>query len=247
MKRRLLLLNVLLLALIVLAAWHLREQWLGENAHEQAVLKQVPSPIPAPPVTPVPAPKPLMGANYGDIAQKDLFAKDRNPIVIIEAPKVEPPKPMPPLPLFYGVMNLPSGPIAIMSEKANTRHVGVHAGDKMGEFKVLALNAQQVEFEWDGKKITKSVNELIDRSAPNTTAPPVPNAPAPATTAPQQAGTPSPLPPQPAPSAIPADAVPTDDGSYRAKDKDGRQWLYRQTPFGVSRVEDKGAAPAPKR
>ncbi len=238
MKRRLLLLNVALAALIGLAGWRLHERWIAENAHEQAVLQHAAKIAPPPPVTPVPAPKPLSGAIYGDIAQKDLFAKDRNPTVVIEPPVVVPPKPMPPLPLFYGVMNLPSGPIAIMSEKPNTRHMGVHSGDKVGEFTVLALDSRQIEFEWDGKKITRNVNELIDRSARNTAAAPVPATPA----APPPAVAPGNAPAASSQvSGIPTAAVATDDGSYREKDKDGRTWLYRQTPFGISKVEDKGA------
>ena len=37
---------------------------------------------------------------------------------------------------------------------------------------------------------------------------------------------------------IPKDAVLGDDGSYRYTDKQGKKWLYRNTPFGVSRVEE---------
>ncbi|MGI8991772.1 MAG: hypothetical protein ACR2I2_19605 [Bryobacteraceae bacterium] len=239
MKRRLLLLNVALAALIGLAAWRLHERWIAENTHEQAVLQHAAKIAPPPPITPVPAPKPLSGAAYGDIAQKDLFARDRNPVVVIDPPVVVPPKPMPPLPLFYGVMNLPSGPIAIMSEKPNTKHMGVHSGDKVGEFTVLALDARQIEFEWDGKKIVRNVNELIDRSAQNTAAP-APTVSAPAVTPPQPTVAPGNAAPGQV-AGIPPAAVATDDGSYREKDKDGRTWLYRQTPFGISKVEDKGA------
>lgn len=45
--------------------------------------------------------------------------------------------------------------------------------------------------------------------------------------------------------SVPADAVPTEDGSFRYTDKQGKKWLYRSTPFGVSRVEDKPAPQAP--
>jgi hypothetical protein len=37
---------------------------------------------------------------------------------------------------------------------------------------------------------------------------------------------------------IPADAVKTPEGAYRYKDANGKSWIYRETPFGVSRVED---------
>jgi hypothetical protein len=40
---------------------------------------------------------------------------------------------------------------------------------------------------------------------------------------------------------IPAGAVKTDDGSYRYTDPQGKKWIYRKTPFGISRLEDKPA------
>lgn len=43
----------------------------------------------------------------------------------------------------------------------------------------------------------------------------------------------------PAPVVIPPDALQTPDGSFSYTDKDGKKWLYRRTPFGVSKVEDK--------
>jgi hypothetical protein len=40
------------------------------------------------------------------------------------------------------------------------------------------------------------------------------------------------------PLEIPKDAVKAEDGSYRYTDSKGKKWIYRNTPFGVSRVED---------
>jgi hypothetical protein len=40
-------------------------------------------------------------------------------------------------------------------------------------------------------------------------------------------------------SKIPTDAVKSEDGSYKYTDKNGKHWTYRQTPFGVSKAEDK--------
>jgi hypothetical protein len=45
----------------------------------------------------------------------------------------------------------------------------------------------------------------------------------------------------PAPITIPASAVKADDGSYHYTDKDGKKWIYRKTPFGIARMEDKPA------
>lgn len=46
------------------------------------------------------------------------------------------------------------------------------------------------------------------------------------------------------PAGIPAGAVEISPGTYRLPDKQGKNWLYRVTPFGVARFEDK-PEPAP--
>ena len=50
-------------------------------------------------------------------------------------------------------------------------------------------------------------------------------------------------PPAPAkeikPVEIPKGAVETDPGTFRFTDADGKKWIYRKTPFGVARLEDK--------
>jgi hypothetical protein len=38
------------------------------------------------------------------------------------------------------------------------------------------------------------------------------------------------------PATIPKDAVPNGDGSFTWTDKNGEKWLYRKTPFGVSKT-----------
>src|SRR5262249_30260191 len=42
---------------------------------------------------------------------------------------------------------------------------------------------------------------------------------------------------------IPATAVQTAPGVYSYKDAQGKKWIYRTTPFGVVRLEDRPAAP----
>jgi len=47
--------------------------------------------------------------------------------------------------------------------------------------------------------------------------------------------------PQPStiqPVVIPKDAVANPDGTYSYTDKAGKKWLYGNTPFGISKVED---------
>jgi hypothetical protein len=39
--------------------------------------------------------------------------------------------------------------------------------------------------------------------------------------------------------AIPAGAVQTPDGDFHYTDAQGKKWIYRKTPFGVARLEEK--------
>jgi hypothetical protein len=47
----------------------------------------------------------------------------------------------------------------------------------------------------------------------------------------------------PDPPTIPKDATLLPDGSYRYVDKAGKKWIYRNTPFGVSKAEERPAPP----
>ena len=163
MTRKLLLLNLALLVAIVAAAWRLRQDWLIARAREQALANRQVTPLAPPPVIFSRPPEPVLAASYAEIAQKMLFSKDRNPNVVVE---VKPVKPMPPLPLLYGVMNLPDGATAVMSEKTGARHKGVRPGEKVGEFTLLAVSRDDITLEWDGKPMVKKIDELLDRAGP---------------------------------------------------------------------------------
>src|SRR5215468_5735610 len=48
------------------------------------------------------------------------------------------------------------------------------------------------------------------------------------------------------PLEIPKGAVETEPGTFRYTDSDGKKWIYRKTPFGVARLEDKPTDAAQK-
>jgi hypothetical protein len=164
LKLKLFALNLILLLALGAIVWqarlHLREAKMTRRNNLNVKV----TPAPPPPLTPAPKPEAAAAAKYADVATKDLFSKDRNPTVVIEPPKIEAPKPMPPLPVVYGVLGLPSGTKAIMSEKAGVSGRSVHAGDTIGEFKIASLDPQTVVFDWDGKQISRKIEDLIDRS-----------------------------------------------------------------------------------
>lgn len=47
-----------------------------------------------------------------------------------------------------------------------------------------------------------------------------------------------------APLSIPAGAVAVESNLYRHTDAQGKTWIYRRTPFGITRAEAQSVAPA---
>jgi hypothetical protein len=184
LKPKLILLNLFLAAAVAGIAWQARVRWELAKAERQTNLGVRIVAVKTPPVVPVPKPDAPPAVKYADVAGKNLFAADRNPTVIIDQPKVEAPKPMPPLPVVYGTMGLPSGTKAIMAQKPGEPSKAVRTGDTIGEFKILSLNPEKVTFEWNDKQIEKRIEDLIDRSntqpvtARGPAAPPPPPVPA---------------------------------------------------------------------
>lgn len=160
MKGRLLVLNLLLLAGCAAAAWRLKAMHEERARRQEAFLKEPAPPAPAPPLSlPAPAPQ-TPAANYLAVAQRLLFSKDRNPDVVVE---VAAPKPVPPLPLYYGLMNFGEGPRVILAVQGKGQKTyGV--GDRVGEFLLAAVEPEGLVFEWEDRRIRAKFEELRDKS-----------------------------------------------------------------------------------
>lgn len=162
MNRKLLLLNVVLLAAAVVIGMRARDRWVAAQKRDEAMLRQAAKPLPTVPFSPPPKSDPVQPVTYADIAQKTLFSKDRNPEVVVEKPAPPPPKPMPALPVVFGVMNI-DGPSAIMAEKENGSPREYRPGQEIGAFKLVAVNNQAIVFEWEGKAVERKIEELVRR------------------------------------------------------------------------------------
>ena len=152
-------LNLLLVVSALALGWMLRLRFLDQRAREQAVRRTQAQtkPVIAPPA-PI-APRPIAPAQYFDVADKTLFAKDRNPTVVVEPPPPPPPPPpMPDLPVYHGQMAF-GEPVAFLSA-AKIAERGVHAGETIGDFKLVRFDRDRIAFEWQGKTIEKRVEEL---------------------------------------------------------------------------------------
>ncbi len=157
MRRKLLFLNLVLVGLIGAAGWQLRLDWKSARVREKAFRN---STVKAAqtlehPIAELPSAKPA--SDYIDIAQELLFSPDRNPDVVVEVAK---PKPMPPLPKYYGAMDFGDGPTVILSGAKSERQRGYRLGDKVGEFKLVSIDQEEITFDWDGQPVTAKLSEL---------------------------------------------------------------------------------------
>ncbi len=161
MKKKLLLLNLVLLALVAGAVWKLRERWLEGQAWERKVMRAQAKVEPQPPLAVARPPQPVAAATYGEVAQNLLFARDRNPNVVIEESA---PKPPPPLPVAHGVMDFGDGPVIMLTPRSGEPAQGFMAGDAVGDYKLVALNYEEIVLEWEGQQLKRKISELIARA-----------------------------------------------------------------------------------
>lgn len=157
MKRRLVWINLALFALLCALGIVLRERWLEAQRREREILAATLTPGTAKLANAkVEPPAPTRAASYFEVAEKMLFAKDRNPTVVVEVAQA---KPMPPLPAAFGVMDIGQGPVVFLAEKGGSQR-GYKPGDTIGEFKLAAITPQELTFEWEGKTIVRKIEEL---------------------------------------------------------------------------------------
>ncbi len=232
MNRRWWLLNLALAGLCVYlgvtleARWRqaeIRRQSVFRAASAQQAVKDVQRPAEAPP----------RAASYFEVAEKMLFSKDRNPAVAVE---VAAEKPMPPLPFAFGVMNIGGGPVALLSRKGEAQR-GYRLGEKIGEFELVAASPAGLTFAWEGKQISRRIEEL--RPDPKDVEASTASAPPPARSAPA------------APSTTNVSATPgspkfgrdlsadtkycaADDDSPEGTVVDGFRKVTRRTPFSTT-------------
>jgi hypothetical protein len=230
LRKRIYLLDLVLLALVAVLYTKVQNGWKAAQERQRAVIEfhqKVPAPQPDPPLV---APPPVTPAAYAEVALKMLFSRDRNPNVVIE---VVAPKPMPALPGAQGVINLGGLPRILLSEKAGMAARSYRAGESVGPFKLLEVRSDVVVFEWEGKRITKKVEELMEVGA--RMAPPEPSPVATPSAAPTSVSTGSRLGPGVATSQT-TRTCQTGDDSPAGTIVDGMKKVMTQTPFGFSCV-----------
>src|ERR1051325_3528497 len=148
MNRRLLFLNLLLLAAVAGLVWTVRVRWIDAQNRERAMLQRSVPPRPIVPLQPVALPAPARPTEYVNVAQQMLFSRDRNPNVeVLPPPPPPPPKPVPPLPAVHGSMSAFGDHVVLLSLNGS-QPKGYRQGDKIGEFKILEFDSEKIKFEW---------------------------------------------------------------------------------------------------
>jgi len=163
LTRRIVFLNLALIALAGILVTTLRAKRKEAKKNETAVLRLrlAPKAVLEPPaLRPV---APVTPANYLPVAENMLFSKDRNPTVIIEPPPVKPEPPMPPLPRYHGQMAI-GDPIALLSTDKLAQK-SYHAGEAIGDFKLISFSREKIAFEWMGKTVERKPEDLAPKEA----------------------------------------------------------------------------------
>ena len=162
MNRKLLVLNIALGIGVIYAGFELHSAWVAARLRQAKMPGQAPKAPFVAPVAPLTQQPAVLPSHYVDVPVKDLFDPSRNPDLPVPPP--EPPKPdpvPPPLPSYHGSMDLgdPQGPIALITQPGEPGHEEVHAGEPIGDFKLVAFDRKEMTLEWNGKLLHKRLNE----------------------------------------------------------------------------------------
>jgi len=194
LRRKLLILNLALLMALVYAGVRIRGEWLAAKSRERATLQAKVASVAPPQLAPLPQTPPVLPSSYLNIADKMLFDKSRDSKVVVEPPKPPPVKPVPPMPVYHGQMDIGDGPIVFLTTPGDAGRQSARIGDRVGPFTLVGANTAELTFEWEGQTIRKSTEELLDHSIP---------APGPAVARPVEAAA-APAPTMPIVSKTPA-------------------------------------------
>ncbi len=158
MNRRVMALDLALVALAAALAWQIRGRWIEGEERERAMFTAAARRMAVLPPPALAAPTPVTAAEYIEVAQKMLFSKDRNPNVIIEPPAPKPKPPLPPLPEYYGQMHI-ADPVVLLAEPAGAQK-SYRVGEKVGPFEIEGFTTETITFLWNGENIERRLEDL---------------------------------------------------------------------------------------
>lgn len=165
MTRRLTMLNACLFIPLALACKVIWEQASVEIRAQRLLSAPLKRTDVSPP-RPLHSFSPLRASTYVGIAENNLLSPDRNPTLILEPPLVKA-LPEPPLPVLSGVILLDGSPPAVLlSKSTSSAKRAYHPGERIGSWLIESFDRQRIVLQYEGKKVTKGIAELMDH-APN--------------------------------------------------------------------------------
>jgi len=162
LNRKLLVLDIVLAAGVIYGGIEFHAIWSAAKARQARMPGPSPKANPVAPVPPLKREPAVLPSGYKDVAMKDLFDVTRNPTIPVDPPPPPPPpREPPPLPSYHGLMDFgdPQGPIALITPHDAPGHEEKHAGEMIGEFKLVSFNRQEMTLDWQGRILHKLLNE----------------------------------------------------------------------------------------
>jgi hypothetical protein len=153
---RLIIVDLVLVLLIAWLGWQLFCLWLFYQDRETAMYLP-PVAMASPPFEPLPRVLPVSIQEYAIITKSPLFVADRSPSVLEEP---EEPKIMPSFSgKASGVIDLGNGPIVLLSEQSASQTLRLRLGERVGPFKLVAANRDEIVLEWEGEYLRLPVRQ----------------------------------------------------------------------------------------
>jgi hypothetical protein len=162
LNRKLLVLNLALAVAVIYAGVELHGVYVAAKARQTSMPGPAPKPAAVAPVPPLPQEPAVLPSGYQKVATNDLFDASRNPDLPLPPPPAPaPPKVPPPLPSYHGMINFgdAKGAVAMITPADAPGHAEVHAGENIGDFKLVSFDRQEMVLEWEGQAIHKRLNE----------------------------------------------------------------------------------------
>lgn len=224
--RRLLILNVALVALLIAGVMRFRRDWIVfEATHQPDLIRAQRETLPQAPA--VATANAAVAENWTDIASRNPFSFDRSDIPIVQP--VAPPKPPGAKPILFGTITLNGERLAMVGpggRGGNRSYKSMKVGEQIDGWTITEIQDKSVKIKADTLEDSVIMNDptaKVPRESTKTeatAAPPVvvstpPPSPA-LTSTPSAASTPS----QPAGQPTP-----------------GRRRIRQMTPFGVREIE----------
>jgi len=221
MIRRIVVLDLILVAVLVMGARSLRTQWLAYNdSHQVSLVQPKPESIPSLPSAPNVAK--TTTTDWTDIPSKNLFSFDRTDIAIVIPPDTL--KPAGPKPFLFGVIKLGQDHLAMVgSGQSNSRSDRpMRIGETIDGWTLVEIQDKSIVVSWNDTKQTIVMSD--------------PTAQIPrdySRTASQGSSTTTVLTSTPAPTATPATVAPAAPGSQAPP-----KTHVIDTPFGKRVIVD---------